>query len=190
MSENSERYLKSLSGFDVVIREVPADAWESQSPCEDWKAVDVVGHVVGGLAMITFAAKGESMAAGHPTTRELAGDDPVAAWAAGRADVEAALLIDGALDKTFTSPFGPMPLDTFLGIITTDVLTHTWDLGQAVGKNVRLDTDLVSACYAAVKPMDAMIRMPGVFHAKVEAAPGADEQAEFMAFLGRTPLVS
>jgi uncharacterized protein (TIGR03086 family) len=190
MSTNSERYLKSLADFDAVIRTVPADGWERQSPCEEWKAIDVVGHVVGGLGMITHAAKGETMPGGsRPTPRQLAGSDPIATWAAGRQQVEEALQLDGALDKTFDSPFGPMPLDTFVGILTTDVITHTWDLGQAMGEDVRLDPELVTACYEAVKPMDAMIRRPGVFHAKVEAPAGADEQAEFMAFLGRTPLV-
>ena len=36
-----------------------------------------------------------------------------------------------------------------------------------------------------MKPMDAMIRQPGVFGPKVECAADADTQTQFLSFLGR-----
>ena len=56
----------------------------------------------------------------------------------------------------------------------------------AVGGDEQLDADAVSGAYSGLKPMDAMIRMPGVFGPKVESAPDASEQTQFLNFLGRT----
>ena len=36
-----------------------------------------------------------------------------------------------------------------------------------------------------VKPLDEMMRTPGVCGPKVDTPPGADEQVEFLAFMGR-----
>jgi hypothetical protein len=66
-----------------------------------------------------------------------------------------------------------------------DVLVHTWDLARTVGADEHLDEELVRQAYEVLKPMDAMIRQPGVFGAKLEPPAGADLQTEFLYFLGR-----
>ena len=43
----------------------------------------------------------------------------------------------------------------------------------------------MEGAYSGLKPMDAMIRNPGFFGAKLECAEGAPLQTEFLRFLGR-----
>jgi hypothetical protein len=69
--------------------------------------------------------------------------------------------------------------------VTMDVLVHTWDLARTVGADERLDEESVRMAYEALKPMDAVIRRPNVFAAKIDPPPGADTQTEFLYFLGR-----
>jgi uncharacterized protein (TIGR03086 family) len=69
--------------------------------------------------------------------------------------------------------------------VTMDLLVHTWDLARAVGADERLDEDAVRQAYAGLKPMDAVIRQPGVFGPKLEPPADADLQTEFLYFLGR-----
>ena len=102
-----------------------------------------------------------------PTRATLAGDDPKASFAAARAATESTFTPEN-LERVVNSPFGPMPLDAFLGIITLDAIAHTWDLGKAIGHDVTLDPDLVHQCYENVKPLDAMLRQPNLFGPKVE----------------------
>ncbi len=66
-----------------------------------------------------------------------------------------------------------------------DVLVHTWDLARTVGADERLDEDSVRHAYEALKPMDAMIRQPRVFGPKLEPPLDADQQKQFLYFLGR-----
>jgi hypothetical protein len=54
-----------------------------------------------------------------------------------------------------------------------------------VGADEHLDEELVRHAYEGLKPMDAMIRQPGVFGPKLEPPAGADAQTEFLYFLGR-----
>ncbi|MEZ5219031.1 MAG: hypothetical protein R2705_09920 [Ilumatobacteraceae bacterium] len=90
------------------------------------------------------------------------------------------------LSVNLPGPMGPMPAEQVLGrLVASDVLVHTWDLARAVGGDEQLPADLVAGAYSGLKPMDAMIRRPGVFGPKTPCPEGADEQTEFLCFLGR-----
>jgi uncharacterized protein (TIGR03086 family) len=81
---------------------------------------------------------------------------------------------------------GPMPAEQVLGrLVAMDVLVHTWDLARAVGGDEQLDADAVAQSFSGLKPLDAMIRQPGLFGPKVECAADADEQTQFLSFVGR-----
>ena len=36
---------QALVKFDSVVQQVPDDAWGNASPCEEWNAANIVGHV-------------------------------------------------------------------------------------------------------------------------------------------------
>jgi len=74
MTEVQDRYRQVSDGFDAAVRAVPPDKWDTQSPCEQWKARDVVAHVVEGhRGVIAGVRGGASMPLG-------ADDDPKKAW--------------------------------------------------------------------------------------------------------------
>jgi uncharacterized protein (TIGR03086 family) len=173
MSEAMDRFKGVVAGFDARVQAAPADAWDNQSPCADWKARDVVAHVADNL---------RRLAAMDPVAAD---DDIVPAWNASR-DAMHNLVDTADLSATVDGPFGAMPLEQLLSrIVATDTLVHTWDLARAVGGDEALDAGSVAGAYSGMKPMDAMIRRPGFFGAKVDAPAGADEQTEFLCFLGR-----
>ena len=112
-------------------------------------------------------------------------EDTVAAWNRARDGFRGALA-NGDLSKSLTTPMGPMPAEMFIGrIMAMDTLVHTWDLARAVGGDEHLDQDAVAHAYEGLKPMDAMIRMPGIFGTKIASAEGADTQTQFLNFIGR-----
>ena len=67
MTENYDLYRRALDGFDRVIRQVPEDRWESQSPCTEWKAVDVAGHVIFVQQLVTSGITGQDLPRGRPS---------------------------------------------------------------------------------------------------------------------------
>ncbi|MEY4231005.1 MAG: hypothetical protein RLZZ362_1854 [Actinomycetota bacterium] len=174
-----DRTTSLLQGFDARVQAAPADSWANPAPCEGWTARDVVTHVGNNLLGL-----GAALAGSEP--RQISADeDIVAAWDEAR-DSFTAGLTTGDLTANVTGPFGPMPAGQLIGrFVATDLLVHTWDLARAVGGDETLPADIVAAAYSGLKPMDAMIRQPGVFGPKTEAPEGADLQTEFLCFLGR-----
>lgn len=180
MTEVQDNYRRVSGGFDAAVKAVSPDEWNAQSPCEQWKARDIVAHVVEGhRGVIAGVRGGESTPLG-------ADDDPKRAWEdASRAMGEITADPD-ALAQEMDGPTGKMPASEIIGrFVTMDVLVHTWDLARTVGADEHLDEDSVRRAYEALKPMDAMIRLPNVFGPKLDPPAGADLQTEFLYFLGR-----
>jgi uncharacterized protein (TIGR03086 family) len=179
MSEEAiDRVQQVIHGFDQRVQAVSADAWANQSPCAEWKARDVVVHVTNNLRRMTAGLGGQ-------VQPEVTADEDIRGAWNGTRDGMLAALMTADMATVMEGPFGPMPAEQLLGrIITTDTLVHTWDLARASGGDESLPADLVEGAYSGLKPMDAMIRRPGVFGDKVEVA-GADLQTEFLSFLGR-----
>jgi uncharacterized protein (TIGR03086 family) len=182
MSEVVERYMGLAEQFAARVEATPGDRWSSPSPCPEWQARDVVAHVVGSQRNVVAAIEGGK-------AEDVPADaDPKELWRDSMAKLTAALQTDGALQKTVPGPMGDTPIEFMLGrILASDVLVHTWDLARAVGGDEHLDQDAVGHAFEGLKPMDAMLRRPGVFGDKVEPPEGADLQTQFLCFLGRNP---
>ena len=180
MTDVHDRYSRVSEGFDAAVSAVRSDQWDTQTPCEEWKARDLVAHLVEGHRGVIAGVRGGAPA---PVGAD---DDPRQAWTDAKRTMEDITADPEALAKELDGPTGKMPAGDVIGrFVTMDLLVHTWDLARTVGGDERLDEDSVRRAYEALKPMDAMIRQPKVFGPKVEPPTGADLQTEFLCFLGR-----
>ena len=180
VTDVQDRYRNVSNGFDAVVRAATPETWDAQSPCELWRSRDVVAHVVSGHRGVIAGVRG-----GEP---EPLGDDedPTEAWEEASRAIGEITADPQALAREIDGPVGKMPAGEIIGrFVTMDLLVHTWDLARAVGADEHLDEDAVRGAYEALKPMDAMIRQPGVFGPKLEPPAGADLQTELLYFLGR-----
>ena len=174
-----DRVTNLLTAFDARVQAAPTDAWGNAAPCDGWTARDVVVHVANNLGRLTAA-----LAGGAPV--EIGADDDIVATWNGIRDGFLGTLPTADLSTAVPGPMGPMPAEQVLGrLVAMDVLVHTWDLARAVGGDEQLDADAVTQSYSGLKPLDAMIRQPGLFGPKVECAADADEQTQFLSFVGR-----
>lgn len=197
MADTLDTYRQLADDFSARANAVPPADWDRQSPCSEWKARDVVVHVVGvarsNLARLEGApaASPGDLDAVYAAGVEAIGDpaDPAAltaGWAATRAEMEAALADPERAGRVITTAMGALPFEVLVGrFVATDLLVHTWDLARAAGLDERLNQNAVAHAYEGLKPMDAMMRGPGFFAPKVDPPPGADLQTEFLCFLGR-----
>ena len=173
-----QRLTALVNDFDARVQAAPSDSWGNAAPCEGWTAADVVGHITTNMNGVTAGLSDT-----EPVTPDTA--QPVATWNSARSALLEAVSSND-LGKNITGPFGPMPAEQVIGrFVTTDLLVHAWDLARAVGGDEQLNAQAVAGAYSGLKPMDAMIRQPGLFGPKIEAAEGDDLQTEFLKFLGR-----
>jgi uncharacterized protein (TIGR03086 family) len=176
MSDAVEQHRRALDEFSRRV-DTAGGRWDQTSPCEGWTAGDVVDHVTSNHRSIA-----ERLGATAP---EGTGDR-AADWTACR-DAATTALGSADLTQVTDTPFGPMPAEAFLGIITSDTLVHTWDLARATGGDEALPEDMAQATYDNLLPLDEAIRIPGVFGPKVPVPDDASVQDRLLGFLGRHP---
>jgi uncharacterized protein (TIGR03086 family) len=113
-------------------------------------------------------------------------DDPVAAWDAFAAQVQALLDDPATATKTYTGPPGTHPLDRAVDqFFTSDVFLHTWDLARATGQDETLDPERCAAMLAGMEPWDEVLRTSGHYGPRVPVSDDADPTTKLMAFIGR-----
>lgn len=170
--------------FTARVRGVPAAAWDNQSPVPEWKARDVVRHLVEWFPPFLESGSGVKLPAGPSVD-----DDPVAAWKYQYDTVQALLDDPATADRVLTNPhIGELPLDQAVSMFyTADVFMHTWDLSRATGQDETLDQERCRGLYEGMLPMDEVLRSSGQYGPRVEVPDDADWQTKMLGFIGRTP---
>jgi uncharacterized protein (TIGR03086 family) len=174
----------------AILANVKPDQLDDDTPCQSWKVRNLITHVVG--ANYWFA---ESMNAGaspeNDTTEDtdFAAGDFVATYDDAAKQAVAAFGAPGALDKNVKLPFGEFPASAFLGLATSDVFVHGWDLAKATGQDTDLDPELAGQLLAGARAsIPDQFRGPdGVapFGPEVQAPADASVASQLAAFLGR-----
>ena len=183
-----QRYLRAQDELDAVLAAVRPDQWDAPSPCPEWTVRDLAGHLIWGQRQLQAWATGTDYAdrrgaPGAPHPGEMAGSDPLATWRAARAE-SVPTLTPEALGRTTSIPgMGEVPLAAIVALLTTDTVVHSWDIGHAVGMDVRLDPVLVEGAFDWGR--SNMVRRPGFFGPELEPPAGSDEQTRMLAFMGR-----
>jgi uncharacterized protein (TIGR03086 family) len=181
MSDIAERYARITGTFTDRVRAVAPEAWDNPSPCEDWTARDVVGHLATWISGF-FGPQGVEF--GPVPSVD---DDPVGAWEAVQSAIAKALADPDLATKQVESPFGTQSLaETVDMIVTGDVFTHTWDLSRATGQSDRLDPEQLQRMVAGLSAMpEEALRADGMFGPRIEVPDDADDQTRFLGYVGR-----
>jgi uncharacterized protein (TIGR03086 family) len=180
MSAIADRYRRLSDDFAATVAAVPDDRWEDQSPCEDWKARDVVAHVVQTSGMF-LGFVGKELGEAPPVD-----EDPLAAWDHARGLIQAELDDPERATTTFQGITGETTLEAGVDrFLCTDLVVHRWDLGRATGQDVRIDPQDMADVRESMAPMADQMRTPGALGAEVTPPPDADEQTAFLAWAGR-----
>jgi len=182
VTEISERYARLADVFAANVAAVPDDGWANPTPCEQWTARDIVRHVVSSQGMF-LGFIGEEL--GDIPSVD---DDPVSAWDAARAKVQASLDDPGRAQTEYTGFTGTSTFEEGVGrFLCTDLVVHGWDLARATGLDERIDPEDVDRVWAVAKGFGDVLRSPQAFGPEVEPPPDADDQQRLLAVLGRRP---
>ncbi len=180
MTEISDRYRRLAAAFADTIAAVPDDRWASPSPCPDWTARDVVGHVVSTQAMF-LGLVGREMPEG-PTVE----DDPAAAWAHASAIVHADLEVPDRAATTFEGFGGTTTFEAAVDrFLNFDLVVHRWDLARATGGDESIADAEAERVIAGVATFGDAIRNPQACGPEVSVDPGANLATRMLGLVGR-----
>ena len=180
MSEISDRYRRLSDAFAAKVAQVAPDAWDDATPCADWTARDLVGHVVQTQGMFLGFVGNE------PGAIPDVGVDPSGAWDAARARMQAELDDAERAGAEFDGFFGRSTLEAAVDrFLCFDLVVHGWDLARATGLDESIDPADVARVQAGAEAFGDAMRGPRAFGPAIEPPPGADAQTRLLAFLGR-----
>jgi uncharacterized protein (TIGR03086 family) len=189
MNEIAARYRVRADIFAAKIAAVRPGRWSNPSPCEEWTAKDVVGHIVDmhGAMLGPF---GRSLSRA-PSVEE----DPLAAFASARADVEALLDDPATAASEVATPGGRLSVEQHIDqVVSADMVVHGWDLARATGQDDTIDPAEIAAMWPGVQRIPDEMRIPDafgpgivVFGSEVGVPHDAPLQHRVLGLLGRDP---
>lgn len=189
MSEIADRYRRRADAFEAKVTAVRSDQWSNASPCAEWDARGVVQHIVDMHGVML-----------RPFDRPLSpapsmNDDPLGAFRAARADVEAILDDPAQRTQVHDTPGGRMTVEEHIDqVVSTDMVIHGWDLARATGQDDTIDPAEVERLWPEMQAIPDEMRIPGafgpgivVFGPLVDVPEDASLQDRLLGQLGRDP---
>jgi uncharacterized protein (TIGR03086 family) len=180
MEQVNDRYRRLSRAMTDKIAHVPHDTWENPSPCREWTARQLVGHLIEVHGRFQ-ALVGRSLVT-HPTVAE----DPLGAWEAVRGQTQEDLDDPARLAEEYDGRFGRSTFGKAVdGFVCFDLIVHGWDLARATGQDETIAAQDVEAIQRMVDDMGDVMRSNGVIAGPLDPAPDASPQERLLAALGR-----
>jgi uncharacterized protein (TIGR03086 family) len=181
---STEPFEQACAASRQVLARVRADQLANATPCASWDVAGLINHIVGGQHFFADGMEGKPPSASD----DYASGDYMEAFDQAVARVTAVFQQDGALGRMAQMPFGEMPGGAVLGIATSDVFVHGWDLAKATEQNTNLAPELAARMLeGARRNVQDNIRGPegAPFGPEQQCADDACAADQLAAFLGR-----
>ncbi|MFJ6616858.1 TIGR03086 family metal-binding protein [Kitasatospora sp. NPDC091335] len=137
-------YPEALAAFGERVRLVTPGQWDSPTPCSDWSVRDLVNHLTGEQLWVPDLLMGATIGeVGGRYDGDVLGDDPLGAWTDAAEAAREAWAVPGATELTVHLSYGDASGRYYLDQLTTDLVIHSWDLAEGIGRHTRLPDGLV-----------------------------------------------
>lgn len=171
-----------------ALREVAARIRPGQlgapTPCPEFSVAGVLGHM--SSLGSTFAPMFRGQPAPDDDPAPASEQDQLGRFDAAMRGLLEAVQSDGALDRTVSTPGGPMPGHVFAHLIAFDGLVHGWDLASSTGQRWPLPNDLVQDVDVfARQAITPQMRDGDAWAAEQHVDPEASPMQRLIAFSGR-----
>ena len=134
---------KAVQIAQPVIAGVRPDQLHRPSPCVEYNVKELLDHLVFVLHRVAALGRGdEAFAPNSMADAVIDHADWAADWRRASAAVEAAWSDDARLGQTIVLPWATMTGAEVLGMYTSEITTHTWDVAKATGQHPDWDDDV------------------------------------------------
>jgi len=189
MTDARPLFVRATAQAADLIGTVRPEQLPGPTPCAEYDVRTLLSHVVGACTRIAVCGeRGDGL---H--VRMFVDGVPDDGWPRAYEDVRGRVVAAWASDERLATPVR-VPWGEVLGrealpMYVMEVVTHTWDLWEGLGRPLPLDTELAE--YSLAVAREALPDGPRTdrpFQPVVPAPEGADVYGELAAWLGRRPL--
>jgi uncharacterized protein (TIGR03086 family) len=154
------------------------------TPCSEFSVNGVLGHMTGLASAFAPMFRGQRPPDDVPAPTS---GQELSCFDAALRGLLSAVQSEGALDRTISTPGGPMPGQVFARLVAFDGLIHGWDLASSTGQPWLLSDDLIEAVDAfARQAITPEMRDGDAWAAEQDVDPDATPLQRLIAFSGRT----
>jgi uncharacterized protein (TIGR03086 family) len=181
-------YVEGLGFFSASVEQFRDSDWRRPSPCSEWTALDVLGHVGEAIEFGTRLLRGAhaEWSPKDPPGVVVEGD-PQTWW---ETIVTPALQAVSSVDLTMTveSPVGRRSIGEGLSFPAFDLFVHGWDLARTLGGDVVIPAEVIEFAHIIFGPIPSgQMRSPRIFGGELVAPPDAIPTEAVIAWTGRDP---
>ncbi|GHI04802.1 hypothetical protein AQI88_36590 [Streptomyces cellostaticus] len=183
-------YTRATEQAAALIKTVRPEQLDGPTPCTEFDVRTLLSHIVGGTRRIAVVGEGGDGLAVHPFAEGVEDDGWAAAYEEVRVRVLKAWETDERMASTVRVPWGEVPGHAALSGYVMELVTHTWDLAEALGHPHALDPEPAEFALATARRVlpDTRRDADTPFGSAVEAPEGTDTYGQLAAWLGRKPL--
>jgi uncharacterized protein (TIGR03086 family) len=184
-------YARATEQAAKLIGTVRPEQLSGPTPCTEFDVRALLSHIVGGTRRIAVAGEGGDGLAVTSFAEGVADDGWAAAYEEVRVRAVKAWESEERMRTPVRVPWGEVLGQEALSGYLMEIVTHTWDLSEALGHPLPLDPEPAERALAAARrvlpdsrPRDAATP----FAARREAPEGAGAYERLAAWTGRVPL--
>ena len=162
-----------------LLTDVPDNAWDQRSPCEEWTVRDVVGHLVDSQRDIVGRVD-----LVLPPGRDVA-TEPAAAMSDVVAGMQAILDDPSQAEREYDGAFGRTSLAATIETFHVfDLIVHRWDIATGAGLPADLDAGELDAIEQTLDVVGDNLYAYGACR-RLDPPDGANRETRVLARLGR-----
>jgi uncharacterized protein (TIGR03086 family) len=180
-------YERATQHARVVVAGTDRKQFGDETPCNEWDVRTLLNHLIGGCVSCVEGAAGNKV--GMDDGDHTSGDF-LEAYDRASSDAITAFSSPGAMEKTFTMPWGDTPGSAVLGLALADAVVHGWDLARGTGQKIQIDDDIADAIYgmttSMMQPLGSYPRGDS-FKDPLTVSDDAAPVEKMLAYLGRDP---
>ncbi|MFI7504933.1 TIGR03086 family metal-binding protein [Streptomyces sp. NPDC049687] len=183
-------YTRATEQAATLIRAVRPEQLTGPTPCSEFDVRTLLSHIVGGTRRIAIVGEGGDGLAEPAFTEGVEDEGWTEAYDEVRARVLKAWESDDRMAAPVRVPWGEVPGHAALAGYVMEIVTHTWDLNESLGRPEELDGELAE--FALAVGHRTLPDPERDAHTPFDSARTAPEEAgayeRLAAWLGREPL--
>jgi uncharacterized protein (TIGR03086 family) len=181
----ADEYRRLAAQFDSTVEALAPADWNNSSPCDEWTARGVLGHVLDSEAD-SVTKVGLSIERSVDMV-----DDPLGAWREVRDGMQAILEDPAKAGLEYESLGSTTTIaDTVEQFICFDLIVHRWDIARAAGMEIAIADDDIDNANAFLDSMGRMFYDYGASGPPVDVPDDASPQVKLLARAGRDARVA
>lgn len=183
--DEKQLFQKSTARAYSCVAHIQSPQLVNRTPCRKWDLRALLNHMVYELLWVPEIINGKTIAeVGSRFDGDVLGQDFLDTFRLAVVKADEAVK-DADLTELAHLSYGDVAIGQYILDCGSDIMIHTWDVGQSIGSTVIFDPVMAQTVYDHSLPRAEEFRLSGLYDTPLGVSQDADIQTKLLAFFGR-----